>query len=248
MSISSAIFLSITWHFFAKAKKHELSFPTQAKTGLFFAPIVITKVLVLSTFTVELNAMGYHQIVTLAPSLMFLIYQLGIVALVFPKMESALSTALGNLTSIRRPSHKLSEVENVINFYKLETVGSSVICLIWTMLSNLISSHQPSDMVEPIVSYIGVTLVSINFLLTQLYLRTEWGIKLLFPETINLKTNEKNYQKSRKTQNRKDVNTSSSPKLKLCFVLTSTLLTVAVVIITPIWSLSGGNIVIPQFA
>ena len=257
MSIASAVTQSITWHFFESAKKHELDLSTQAKTALFFAPIVITKVLVMSTLTVQLNAMEYHQIATLAPSLMFLIYQFGIVTWAFPKMESSLSTALANLTSIRRPSHDKDEVENVIHFYKVETVGSSVICLIWTILSYLISSHQPGGVVEPIFSYIGVTLVSISFLLTQLYLRTDWGIKLLFPETdaetdaeteINLKAKEENYRKSKKTPNRKDVKTSSSPKLKLCFVLTSALLTVAVVIITPIWSLSGGNIVIPQFA
>ena len=248
MSIASAVTQSITWHFFESAKKHELGLSTQAKTALFFAPIVITKVLVMSTLTVQLNAMGYHQIVTLAPSLMFLIYQFGIVTWAFPKMESGLQTALGNLTSIRRPSHDEDEVENVIHFYKVETVGSSVICLICTILSYLISSHQPSDVVEPIVNYIGLTLVSISFLLTQLYLRTDWGIKLLFPETINLKAKEENYRKSKKTPNRKDVKTSSSPKLKLCFVLTSALLTVAVVIITPIWSLSGGNSVVQQFA
>ena len=249
MSIASAVTQSITWHFFESAKKHELGLSTQAKTALFFAPIVITKVLVMSTFTVQLNAMEYHQIVTLAPSLMFLIYQFGIVTWAFPKMESSLSTALANLTSIRRPSHDKDEVENVIHFYKVETVGSSVICLIYlVILSNLICSHQPSDVVDPIINYIGLTLVSISFLLTQLYLRTDWGIKLLFPETINLKAKEENYQKSKKTPNRKDVKTSSSPKLKLCFVLTSALLTVAVVIITPIWSLSGGNIVIPQLS
>ena len=259
MSIASAVTQSITWHFFESAKKHELDLSTQAKTALFFAPIVITKVLVMSTLTVQLNAMEYHQIATLAPSLMFLIYQFGIVTWAFPKMESSLSTALANLTSIRRPSHDKDEVENVIHFYKVETVGSSVICLIWTILSYLISSHQPGGVVEPIFSYIGVTLVSISFLLTQLYLRTDWGIKLLFPETdadaetdaeteINLKAKEENYRKSKKTPNRKDVKTSSSPKLKLCFVLTSTLLTVAAVIITPIWSLSGGNIVIPQLS
>ena len=69
-------------------------------------------------------------------------YQFGTVTLAVPKMESALSTALGNLTSIWRPSHKLSEVENVIHFYKLDTVGSSVICLIWTILSNQLSEQD----------------------------------------------------------------------------------------------------------
>ena len=141
-SITSAVTVSITWHFFDSAKKHELGLSTQAKTALFFAPIVITKVLVMSTLTVQLNAMEYHQIATLAPSLMFLIYQFGIVTWAFPKMESSLSTALGNLTSIRRPSHELDEVENVIHFYKVETVGSSVICLIWTILSNQFSEQD----------------------------------------------------------------------------------------------------------
>ena len=35
-------------------------------------------------------------------------YQFGTVTLAVPKMESALSTALGNLTSIWRPSHKFT--------------------------------------------------------------------------------------------------------------------------------------------
>ena len=244
LSILSSFSTCVTWHFFEQAKKHDLSFFTQIKVAPFFMPIIITKLWVLSRFSAQVNAMGYPYLITVAPSLLFLIYQFGLFTASFCVRDSAFAHALSNMTSLRRPSHDPSQVGKVIGFYRLETVTSSLICLSWAIFSKVLSHSNPDEMVlsshYPNFSWIGITLTCASFLLTQLYLRTESGIKLLFPEGINENDNDQTTKGNSQQTSQKATESQKSPWVKRPLALTSILLTVAVFIATPFSCLKKG--------
>ena len=194
ISFLSLVMGTITWHFHIREVVLEnLPITQKAKAGPFFLIIVIQKSWVMadlcSTMTmIVLENTDIHWLVYLAKALpLFLVITCEMVlhlAMPFP-LKTATLGSIANITTLWRPTHDESQNDKCRRFYKHETILSSLLYLIFSLLSltlNYTLGKQEENWFWPHILSVGLSCVSL--LLSQLCL--VYCPEALFPRDIEV--------------------------------------------------------------
>ena len=185
---------TITWHFHVREViLDNLPIKQKAKAGPFFLTMGIQKSWVLaelcSTMTpIVLENLETFWLVYLAKALpLFLVILCELV--LHTAMSFSLKTAtlgsIANLTTLWRPTHDENQNDKCRRFYKHETIMSSLLYLIFSILSltlNYTLGKQEENWFWPHILSIGLSCVSL--LVSQLYL--VYCPEALFPRDIEV--------------------------------------------------------------
>ena len=245
-SFVTIVMKSITWHHLELAKSENLSIGQKIKSAPFFLCSIVMKTFGSGTFISFLvnRKLWYLAVVFVA---LLWAYQVILQKSFGFENSKVADGSITNITSLARPNTDNGFLHSLVTkcFYLCETRMSTLFYLSLS-LSLLLTMLKNED--KMIYLYICLCLVCLHFIITNVYLRTSWGLNQLFPNLPTIPSNETiQIQAENEAASNPDCQRPVATKAKHIAVMAWTVLVVSVVttvgLITMIYfqSLPKGN-------
>ena len=181
-SFVTIVLKSITWHHLDLAKEGSLAIGQKMMVAPFFLTSILMKCFVPGTIISLSICLGYQSLALIVLIFTLLVYQVTLHKIFGIKNKQVIIASIANLTSLARPVTETGFIQTwlVKSFFMYETVISTFIYL---LISSIAIAVAKSHQLDEIAIWLGMGFTLLHLLITQVYLHTEQGQILLFPNT-----------------------------------------------------------------